>query len=271
MKKRLIFSALLGGALALTTFAEEQLPEQLQILKEMGISPADVIVEEGYEYFHNLKGKTGKTCASCHQQDGQGLVGAYAKMPRYYEDIKRVADVDLRILSCMVKYMGFDKKELKGKKGRKYIVPLAGYVATLSNGMPINVEVKHPEEKRLYELGKELWYMRVGARDFSCAVCHEVLAGKRIRLQKLGAPVRDKLYAHWPAYRISKDKLWTMEDRIRGCYKSFFLFDPDKGKFDFKNNWVQKPPFYMEEIIALELYMKKAANGATLEVPGLIR
>ncbi len=269
MKKSFLLTAsALAGAFIFTANAEAPTPEQLKILKEMGVSPADVIVEEGAEYFHHLKGKTGKTCASCHGQDGQNLVGAYAKMPRYYTDIKKVADIDLRIKACLEKYVGVDAS---GKKGRKYIVPLAGYVATLSNGMPISVELKHPEEKRLYELGKELWYKRVGARDFSCAICHDVLAGKRIRLQKLGAPVRDKLYAHWPAYRISKDKLWTMEDRIRGCYKSFFLFDPKKGKFDFKKNWVQKPPFYMEEIIALELYMKKAANGATVEVPGLLR
>ncbi|WP_461831851.1 sulfur oxidation c-type cytochrome SoxA [Aquifex sp.] len=265
--KKVIFASLLGGALFMTK-AEAPTPEQLQILKELGVSPADVIVEEGRDYYHNLKGKTGKTCASCHGQDGANLVGAYAKMPRYYNDIGRVADIDLRIKACLEKYVGVDAK---GKKGRKYIVPLAGYVATLSNGMPIQIELKHPEEKRLYELGKELWYKRVGARDFSCAICHEVLAGKRIRLQKLGAPVRDKLYAHWPAYRISKDKLWTMEDRIRGCYKSFFLFDPQKGKFDFKKNWVKKPPFYIEEVIALELFMKKAANGAKIEVPGLLR
>ena len=269
MRKKFLLASLFAGALINFSNAQEgQEPRHLEILRELGISPADVIVDQGREYFHTLKGKTGKTCASCHGQDGEKLVGAYAKMPRYYTDINRVADIDLRIKACLEKYVGIDAK---GKKGRKYIVPLAGYVASLSNGMPINVELKHPEEKRLYEYGKKLWYMRVGARDFSCAVCHEVLAGKRIRLQKLGAPVRDKLYAHWPAYRISKDKLWTMEDRIRGCYKSFFLFDPEKGKFDFKKNWVQRPPFYIEEIIALELYMKHAANGATLEVPGLIR
>ncbi|RUM31924.1 MAG: sulfur oxidation c-type cytochrome SoxA [Aquifex sp.] len=266
--RRVVLASLLGGALLLTSKAGAITPDQIKELKELGLSPADVIVEEGKDYYHNLKGKNGKTCASCHGQDGANLVGAYAKMPRYYTDIKKVADIDIRIKACMEKYMGLSAK---GKKGRKYIVPLAAYVATLSNGMPVNVELKHPEEKRLYELGKELWYKRVGARDFSCAVCHEVLAGKRIRLQKLGAPVRDKLYAHWPAYRISKDKLWTMEDRIRGCYKSFFLYDPKKGNFNMKKNWVKKPPFYIEEVVALELFMKRAANGARIEVPGLLR
>ncbi len=270
MKKFMVLSsALLAGAFFGVSFSQDvPLPDQAKILKELGVFPGDVYVEIGKDYYHNLKGKNGKTCASCHGQDGQTLVGAYAKMPRYYTDIKKVADIDVRIKACMEKYMGI---KASGKKGRKYIVPLVTYVASLSNGMPINVELKHPEEKRMYELGKKLWYMRVGARDFSCAVCHEVLAGKRIRGQKLAAPVRDKLYAHWPAYRYSKDKLWTMEDRIRGCYKSFFLFDPKKGNFDIKKNWVKKPPFYIDEVVALELFMKRAANGAKIQVPGLVR
>lgn len=270
MKKAFLLGAsVLAGALFFKATAQDPpTPEQLMILKEMGVSPADVIVEEGKDYFHNLKGTSGKTCASCHGQDGKNLKGAFAKMPRYYTDIKKVADLDTRVKECLERYVGV---EAGGEQGRKYIVPLAGYVATLSNGMPINVELKHPEEKRLYELGKQLWYMRVGARDFSCAICHEVLADKRIRLQRLVAPVRDKVYSYWPAYRISQDKLWTMEDRIRGCYDSYFLFDPEKGKFDLDKNWVKRPAFYSEEVIALDLYLKRASNGATVQVPGLIR
>ncbi|HID65669.1 MAG TPA: sulfur oxidation c-type cytochrome SoxA, partial [Aquificaceae bacterium] len=113
--KKGIFASLLGGALFLVN-AEAPTPEQLKILKEMGVSPADVIVEEGRDYYHNLKGTTGKTCASCHGQDGANLVGAYAKMPRYYTDIGKVADVDLRVKACLEKYVGVNAK---GKKGRK--------------------------------------------------------------------------------------------------------------------------------------------------------
>jgi len=150
----------------------------------------------------------------------------------------------------------------------RYRVPLASFVASLSNGMEINVQLDDPQEKELYKKGEKLWFMRVGARDFSCGICHSVLAGKRIRLQGLPDPVKAKVYTHWPAYRFGSDKMWTMEDRVRSCFKAYFLYEE---KWDEKKDWVKKPPPYSEWVIALELYMKYAANGGIIEVPGLLR
>jgi sulfur-oxidizing protein SoxA len=275
MKKRAIFvSALMVGGAVLGTaaVAQEQVPTHLKELLELGMHPGHSFVDEGREMFHK-PGPNGKSCASCHGQDGVKLEGAYAKMPRYYKDIGKVADIDLRILSCMTKYMGYDKKDKKfmkkfNKWSGPYRVPLASFVASLSNGQEINVQLNHPEEKRMYKLGEELWFMRVGARDFSCGICHTVLSGKRIRLQGLPDPVKQKVYTHWPAYRFGSDRMWTMEDRVRSCWKAYFLY---VNKWNEKKDWVKKPPPYSEWVIALELYMKKAANGGIVEVPGLLR
>ncbi len=275
MKKRVFFisTALAGGIFLTGAIAQEQLPAHLKELLELGLHPGDAYVDEGREAFNTLKGPNGKTCASCHGKDGANLKGAYAKMPRYYKDIDRVADLDLRILSCMTEYMGFDPKDKDFKKkfdkwSGPYRVPLASFVASLSNGMKIDVKLDDPQEKELYELGKKLWFMRVGARDFSCGICHTVLAGKRIRLQGLPDPVKAKVYVHWPAYRFGSDRMWTMEDRVRSCFKAYFLY---LKKWDEKKDWVKKPPPYTDWVIALELYMKHAANGGTVKVPGLLR
>lgn len=273
-KKALFISAVLAGGAVLGTaaVAQEQLPTHLKELKELGMHPGDAYVDEGREMFHK-PGPNGKSCATCHGQDGVKLEGAYTKMPRYYKDIGKVADVDLRILACMTKYMGYDKKDKKfmkkfNKWSGPYRVPLASFVASLSNGMEINVQLDDPQEKEMYKLGEKLWFQRVGARDFSCGICHTVLAGKRIRLQGLPDPVKQKVYAHWPAYRFGSDRMWTMEDRTRSCYKAYFLY---VKQWNQKKDWVKKPPPYSDWVIALELYMKKAANGATVEVPGLLR
>ncbi len=275
MKKRTILaSALLasGAVLGTAAVAQEQMPTHLKELLELGMHPGHSFVDEGREMFHK-PGPNGKSCATCHGQDGVKLEGAYAKMPRYYKDIGKVADIDTRILACMTKYMGYDKKDEKfmkafNKWNGPYRVPLASFVASLSNGQEINVQLNHPEEKRMYELGEKLWFMRVGARDFSCGICHTALAGKRIRLQGLPNPVKEKVYTHWPAYRFGSDRMWTMEDRVRSCYRAYFLY---LEKWDEKKDWVKKPPPYSEWVIALELYMKKAANGGIVEVPGLLR
>ena len=239
--------------------AEEVKKQKKLLLEVMGVLPGDLIVEEGKEYFHK-KGPNGKSCASCHGKDGKGekmpLVGVYATMPKYYKDIDKVADIDLRIKSCMEKYLGYDPKKISGKAGRKVIVPLATYVASLSNGMKFNVKLDHPKEKEMFEKGKELWYARVGKMDFSCAMCHDKYGGYRIRLQTLAKPKESKVMRYWPAYRYSKDKMWTMEDRIRGCYKQIR---------------VTRPPFYHWAHVALQMYMAVNSNGGVVEVPGFVR
>ncbi len=271
-KKAFLATAVIAGGAVLGTFAvaKEQLPTHLKELLELGMHPGHVFADEGAEYYHNMKGPNGKTCASCHGQDGAKLVGAYAKMPRYYKDIGKVADIDLRILSCMTKYMGYDPKDKKFKKKytKKLRVPLSTYVATLSNGMEISVKLDDPQEKEMYEYGKKLWFMRVGGRDFSCGICHTVLAGQRIRLQGLPNPVKQKSYNHWPAYRFGSDRMWTMEDRVRSCFKAYLL---SVNQWDPKKDWVKKPPPYVKEVIAIELFMKHASNGGVIEVPGLLR
>ncbi|RLJ71444.1 diheme cytochrome SoxA (sulfur oxidation) [Hydrogenivirga caldilitoris] len=271
-RKAILASALVaGGAVFTMAMAqEEQLPTHLKELLELGMHPGHAFIDEGKDYYHSIKGANGKTCASCHGQDGEKLQGAYAKMPRYYKDLDRVADIDTRIKGCMTKYMGFDAKDKKFKKDfdKKWRVPLATYVASLSNGQAISVQLDDPQEKEMYKYGEQLWYMRVGARDFSCGICHTVLAGKRIRLQGLPDPVKNKLYTHWPAYRFGSDRMWTMEDRVRSCFKAYFLYTK---QWDEKKDWVKKPPAHSDWVIALELYMKHAANGATIEVPGLLR
>ncbi len=257
----IITSGILGLAVAENTVdpAEEVKKQKKLLLEIMGILPGDVIVEEGKEIF-SREGPNGKSCVSCHGEDGKSkempLVGAYATMPKYYKDIDRVADIDLRVKSCMEKYLGYSQEEIEGKKGRKLIVPLATYVAYLSNGMKFNVQPKHPKEREMYKKGEELWYARVGKMDFSCSMCHDKYGGYRIRLQTLAEPKKSKVMRYWPAYRYSKDKMWTMEDRIRGCYKQIR---------------VTRPPFYHWAHVALQMYMAVNSNGGVVEIPGFVR
>ncbi|MFN3813347.1 MAG: sulfur oxidation c-type cytochrome SoxA [Aquificaceae bacterium] len=231
--------------------AEEVKKQKELLLKEMGILPGDVYAEQGRDMFNKTMGTQGKSCASCHGQDGRYLKGAYAHMPRYYKDMDDVADLDTRIKFCMEKYMG-----VQGVKHDINFKSIATYVATLSNGIKMDVKLDHPKEKEAYERGKELWYARVGKMDFSCSVCHDTFGGQRIRLQVLAKVRQDKVATHWPAYRFSNDQLWTMEDRIRGCYTQIRVIPPPHF------NWAQ---------IALSLYMAYESNGGLIETPGFVR
>ena len=67
--------------------------------------------------------------------------------------------------------------------------------------------MSHPKEKASYELGRALYFHRVGAWDFSCASCHGD-EGKRIRMQEL--PVLYKPEAARPviASSSSLELIW---------------------------------------------------------------
>ncbi|WP_340690190.1 sulfur oxidation c-type cytochrome SoxA [Hydrogenobacter thermophilus] len=258
--RKLWFLPILLGAVGGVSFyaiaqqenpAEEVKKQKELLLKEMGILPGDVYAEQGRDMFNKPMGNAGKSCSSCHGQDGRYLRGAYAHMPRYYKDMDAVADLDTRIKYCMEKYMGVGnvKHDLNFKS-------IATYVATLSNGMKMDVKLTHPKEREMYEKGRELWYARVGKMDFSCAICHDTFGGQRIRLQTLAKVKEDKVATHWPAYRFSNDQLWTMEDRIRGCYNQIR---------------VTPPPHFSWPQIALSLYMAYESNGGTIETPGFVR
>jgi len=240
-----------------------------ETLRQVGLSSAKVVLERGREYYLHLKGRRELTCADCHGKRGESLKGVYAHMPRFYTDINKVADADLRVRSCLLTYLGMEEETLK-ERDRELVVPLVGFVASLSNGELVFVELKHPEEKRLYRLGKTVWNRRAGATDFSCALCHDRLAGKRFFGKRLSFLIAEGKPARFPAYSVKRDELLTLQDKVRDCFEKYFLYDPEKGKFS-PRNWVRKPPYYAEELIALELFLMHSVNGTRIEVPGVIK
>jgi hypothetical protein len=40
----------------------------------------------------------------------------------------------------------------------------------------MNVQLTHPEEKRVYALGQKMFFYRGGAYDFACATCQPWMA-----------------------------------------------------------------------------------------------
>jgi sulfur-oxidizing protein SoxA len=74
-------------------------------------------------------------------------------------------------------------------------------------------------------------------------------------LPNLGAPVT-KAGGTWPAYRMTKSELTTMQKRFQGC---------------MENSSQTKLPLGSKEMVALEVYVTSLANGQTIAIPGLKR
>jgi sulfur-oxidizing protein SoxA len=229
-------------------------------------NPAIFVVDEGEEYWYTEAGPNSVTLEDCDLGLGPGVVeGAYAQLPRFFEDTNRVMDLEARLEYCMVELQGRSAEEihakpysLRGDMGTE-MEALSAWIAQQSEGMVIAPGQTHPEEQAAYAMGEQLFYYRAGPHDFSCATCHGQ-SDMRIRLQALanlntheGAA---EAYSSWPAYRISEGVVRTMGWRMRDCFRQQRLPELIMGS---------------DASIALQTYLAVNAAGAEMAAPGLKR
>jgi len=228
-------------------------------------SPAELYELVGEDLWKKKKGPKNASLEKCDFGKGPGVLkGAYATLPRYFKDSNRVEDTESRILHCMMTLQGRSRKEaLKRPFGNannpSEMEYLTAYVAGQSRGYKMAPGMSHPKEKRAYELGEKLFFARTGLYDFSCASCHGE-EGKRIRASQLPVLSKPKVagpvMATWPAYRVSKSHLYTMQWRIANCYRQMRTPSPIWGS---------------EVVNAMNMYMTVTGKGATYSGPGTKR
>ena len=227
-------------------------------------NPADLFEAKGEDLWKQARGPNKVTLEQCDLGKGPGVVqGVWVELPRYFADTQQVQDLESRLLTCMESLQGFDAHAIRntpyGKGEQANITALATWVASLSKGMAFKLPQTHPEEKRLFELGRQLFYYRAGSHDFSCATCHGQ-DNKRIRLQdlpnlttKAGAGLG---FGAWPAYRVSNGQMWGMQLRLNDCYR--------QQRFPYAQ-------FGTEAGIALSVYMGVTAQGVPTTAPSIRR
>ena len=220
----------------------------------------------GEELWTSARGpKNVALAVACDLGLGAGVAkGAYAHLPRYFADTKRVQDMESRLLTCMVGQQGFVEADiLKSRFGdgdrKSELEALAAYVVEQSRGVAISLPMTRPEERKAFEDGKAIFYYRAGTHDFGCVTCHGS-AGKRIRLQSLpdlaSAEGARESYTTWPAYRISQGEVRTMEWRLGDCFRQQRFPELTYGS---------------EAAIALTMFLAKSAEGGVMAAPGLKR
>lgn len=247
--------------------SEKEIERYRQMLKEDPWSnPGMLDVDRGEALWKTPRGPTGVSLEGCDLGKGPGIVkGAFAELPRYFADADRVMDAEARIVWCMEKLQGIDRKELLkkpypgGGRATKEIGAIATYVAHQSSGLKLAPRLDHPKEKEALALGEALFFRRGGPMDFACATCHGD-QGRRIRLQ--GLPYLSKpeearkVVGDWPAYRVSSSHVMTMEHRIYDCFWQMRMPEVDLGS---------------EVPVALTTYLAKMAEGGEINAPALKR
>jgi sulfur-oxidizing protein SoxA len=185
-------------------------------------------------------------------------------LPKYFEDSKKVEDLESRLVTCMVDLQGFTPEQAKkdpfGGPGKKVPMDaLVAYVTGQSRGLKMNVTGSHPKEVEAYELGKKIFFYHGGPHDFACETCHGA-DNKRIRLQDLPnlTKVSDaqRAYTTWPAYRVSQGELRSMQWRLNDC---------------FRQQRFPELEFASPASIALTMFLAKNANGGVMNAPAIKR
>lgn len=229
-------------------------------------NPAIFVIEDGESYWQSPAGPEHVSLADCDLGLGAGITeGAYARFPRYFDDVDAVMDIEARLLHCMVTLQGRDPESVTAKPYSERgdldseLEALVAWLASESEGAVIAPGQTHPDERSMYVLGEQIFFYRAGPHDFSCASCHEQ-SDKRIRLQTLpnltDHTEAAAAYGSWPAYRISEGVVRTMGWRLRDCFRQ------------------QRFPeliFGSEASIALQTYLAVTAAGGTMTAPGLKR
>ena len=255
-------AAVMSAALAEST--SDEIAKYREALQDG--NPAELWEARGEEMWKAPRGPNKVSFASCDLGLGPGVVkGAYAELPRYFPDAKRVMDLETRLVYCMVSQQGYGESDAlrntfgNGSAHRSDLEALAAYVTSQSRGVAMNVALDEPHMHDMYRLGEKMFYYRGGTHDFACATCHGD-DGKRIRLQDLPNLTKiegaQKAYTTWPAYRVSQGELRTFQWRLNDC---------------FRQQRFPELEFGSDASIALTAYLAGRANGAAYDGPAIKR
>lgn len=258
----LVLAALLACPAAAQD-AKKEIQRYQQMIGEG--SPVELFELEGEALWKKPQGPKHASLEKCDLGAGPGVLkGAYARLPRFFKDADRVMDLEARLLHCMQTIQGRSAEEATkrvfGNEDRPSEMEyLSAYIAGQSRGVPMAPGTGHPKEKQAIDLGRQLFFHRAGAWDFSCASCHGE-EGKRIRMQDL--PVlsnpRDArpVVATWPAYRVSNSQFKTMQWRLNDCYRQMRM---------------PEPAFGSDTTVALIHFMTATGAGETYRGPAIKR
>ena len=208
-------------------------------------NPGMIFVDQGIDQWNQVAGSEGKSCASCHGDAEDSMVGVRAVYPKWNEEAGEVRTLAMQINDCRENQMGAEKYGYTSGS----MANMEALISVQSRGMPVNVQIDGPMQAT-WEQGKELYYTRTGQLELSCANCHEDNYDNYIRADHLSQGQING----FPTYRLKNAKLNTTHARFKGCVRDTRAetFNPGSAEF-----------------IALEVYVASRGNGLSVEGPSV--
>ena len=184
------------------------------------------------------------SCAACHGPI-TNMKCVAARYPVYDETSQGAVTLMGRINHCRTEFqhqsaLGDDQDATLG---------LTAAVGNESRGLPISVATDGPLAK-IGAQGRQIFTMRQGQLDLSCADCHNDLAGHSLGGSKIpqGHP------NGYPLYRLEWQRIGSLERRLRNCLSGMRAAAyPDNSP----------------DLLALEVYLTQRSIGLKVETPAV--
>jgi len=187
-------------------------PETQSLQMDDFENPAMPTVDIGADIWETVDGAAGKSCASCHNEADESMKGVRAGYPKWDADLGKPHTLETQINECRTERM--EAKKWKWESGD--MLAMTAYVGLQSRGMPVKVQTDGPMAK-WHDLGKDLYYTRVGQLNMSCANCHEDNYGNMIRADHLSQGQING----FPTYRLKWGGLGSSHRRFKGCMENY--------------------------------------------------
>ncbi|MCK4860637.1 MAG: sulfur oxidation c-type cytochrome SoxA [Rhodobacteraceae bacterium] len=204
-------------------------------------NPGMIFVDQAIDQWDTVDGAAGESCGSCHEGGTAEFAGLRTVLPRWDEDAGGIQSMADYINECRTERMQAEAWTWSSSK----MTAMTALIGLESRGMPVDVVIDGPAADA-WELGKEIYYTRVGQLDMSCANCHEDNYDTMIRADHLSQGQING----FPSYRLKNAKLNSTHARFKGCMKNIRAKPFGEGSDEFR---------------ALELYVASRGNGLSVE------
>lgn len=184
------------------------------------------------------KFRNGRSLLGCFPNGGRRVAATY---PHYNSRIDRVVTIEMAVNQCLKAH----NEPLMDPADPATMGAVLAYLRSLSNGQKIVVRVPRAAEGR-FEQGRQLYFARLGQRNYACASCHVQGAGRRFGDEALSPAIGQA--THWPVIRDGAPL--TLQSRMRECLELM-------GAAPF--------PAGSEELNNLEYFLTYLSNGLPLK------
>jgi L-cysteine S-thiosulfotransferase len=175
------------------------------------------------------------------------MAGVSVRYPTYVAALGGVVDLEQRINGCVTENqqapaLAYESQDL---------LALSAFVSIRSRGLAIESDPSH-EMDADFERGRTIYFQRQGQLNLACTNCHDASWGRRLLSESIsqGHP------ADWPAYRLEWQAMGSLERRLRACYLGVRA---------------EMPPYGSPDLVALEVYLARRAQGLVSNPPGVRR